>query len=192
MAPMVAATVYMSLGRYIKALDLRQHMAISPKITTAFYIIVDIGCFGTQVVGSIVPASGDPEGIKLGRTLILGGLIAQMVALSFFLISSLHAQVWARRLAARSIGHSNQVRGSKYFWANYVATTAMIIRAIVRGVEYIQGADGVIIANEAFLYVFDAVPMVLIAVLYLFIHPGRLVRDTQRISVSDVGMELKP
>lgn len=187
MAPMIAATVYMSLGRYIKALGLRQHMAISPKLTTAFYIIVDIGCFGTQVVGSIVPASGDPESIKLGRTLIIGGLIAQLVALSFFLLSSLHAQVWARRLSARSIGHSKQVRGSKYFIANYVATTAMVVRAIVRGIEYFQGEEGIIIKKEVFLYVFDAALMVLIAVLYLFIHPGRLVRDARRVTVSDMG-----
>lgn len=191
MAPMMAATVYMSLGRFIKALDLRQHIAISPKLTTAFYIVVDIGCFCTQVIGSIMPASGDPEGAKLGRNLVIGGLIAQLVALSFFLFSSLHAHMWARRLAARSIGESKQARGSKYFLANYAATTAMIVRAIVRGIEYIQGEDSVIMANEAFLYAFDAAPMVLIAVLYLFIHPGRLVRDAQRITMSDMGMELK-
>lgn len=139
-----------------------------------------------------MPASGDPEGIKLGRNLVIGGLIAQLVALSFFLVSSLHAHVWARRLAARSIGGLKQVRESKYFLANYAVTTAMIVRAIVRGIEYIQGEDGVIIANEAFLYAFDAAPMVLIATLYLFIHPGRLVRDAQKITASDMGMELKP
>lgn len=191
MAPMIAATVYMSLGRLIKALDLRQHMAISPKLTTAFYIIVDIGCFGTQVIGSVIPASGDAEGIKLGRNLIIGGLIAQLVALSLFIFSSLHAQVWARRTSARRLGASKSIRSTKYFVANYVAAGAMILRALVRGIEYLQGADGIIISNEVFLYVFDAALMVLIAVLYLFIHPGRLVRDAQRMRTSNEPIELK-
>lgn len=192
MAPLIAATVYMSLGRFIKALDLRQHMAISPKLTTTFYIIVDIGCFGTQVVGSVTPASGDPEGIKLGRSLIIGGLIAQLVALSFFILSSLHAHVLVKRSIAHGAGLPLQAQGLKYFWANYATTTAMIVRAVVRGVEYIQGQDGAIASSEAYLYAFDAVPMVAIAGLYLFIHPGRLVRDVANTKSMGSRIELKP
>ncbi|KAF4920955.1 Protoporphyrin uptake protein 1 [Colletotrichum viniferum] len=43
--PLFAATIYMSLGRIIIALDLRRHAAISPRLTACFYVVVDIGCF---------------------------------------------------------------------------------------------------------------------------------------------------
>ncbi|KAM0334017.1 hypothetical protein ACHAQA_001037 [Verticillium albo-atrum] len=177
MAPLIAATVYMSLGRLIKALDLREHMPISPKLTTAFYIIVDIGCFISQVFGSIMPASGDPEGITMGRNLIIGGLIAQLVALTLFTFSNFHAHHRARRLAMANFETPIALNGSRYFKINYAATLAMLIRALVRGIEYLQGPDGFVMTHEVFLYVFDAAPMVFILVLYVFVHPGRLVRD---------------
>ncbi|CRK25394.1 hypothetical protein BN1708_003964 [Verticillium longisporum] len=187
MAPLIAATVYMSLSRVIKALDLREHLPITPRLTTAFYIIVDIGCFVTQVFGSIMPASGDPQGIALGRNLIIGGLIAQLVALSLFTFSNLHAHRCAKRLAMVKVGGPIPLNGSRYFAASYVATLAMLTRALVRGVEYLQGGDGVVMSHEVFLYLFDAVPITLILVLYMFIHPGRLVREAGKKSW---GMEL--
>ncbi|EEY20914.1 RTM1 [Verticillium alfalfae VaMs.102] len=187
MAPLIAATVYMSLGRVIKALDLREHLPISPRLMTTFYIIVDVGCFVTQVFGSVMPASGDPEGIALGRNLIIGGLIAQLVALSLFTFSNFHAHHHARRLAMAKGGGSIPLDGARYFGVSYAATLAMLTRALVRGVEYLQGGDGFVMRHEVFLYLFDAVPITLILALYIFIHPGRLVREAEK---KNWGMEL--
>ncbi|SPN99071.1 related to 7-aminocholesterol resistance protein [Cephalotrichum gorgonifer] len=187
MAPLIAATVYMSLSRIINALDLRDQMFISPKLTTVFYIIVDIGCFVTQVFGSVMPASGDPDGIALGRNLVIGGLIAQLAALSLFLFSTFHAQLRARRSTTKYAENSTLLNGSKYFITTYAITSLMTVRALIRAIEYLQGADGYIMAHEAFLYVFDAAPMVCIPALYIVIHPGRLVRDASKM---ERGIEL--
>ena len=52
----------------------------------------------------------------------------------------------------------------------YIASGLILLRNIVRVVEYIQGYDGYINHHEAFLYVFDAVlifgVMVVMAMIY--------------------------
>jgi hypothetical protein len=53
----------------------------------------------------------------------------------------------------------------------------MIVRSIVRAVEYLQGQGGFVISHEVFIYLFDALPMFLVMLLFAVIHPGRLVRN---------------
>lgn len=206
MAPLVAATVYLSLGRITTALDLREHLLIRPGFVTAFYIIVDIGCFVTQVVGSVVPASGDPQGIALGMNLVIGGLIAQLVAVSLFLLSvaaahrAANKHLWADAAAVPAVSSFEQpiMRGSslelckksfssKYFKVSYATAAVLLIRAVVRGVEHVQGEKGYLGKHEAFLYAFDALPVFLVALLYVFVHPGRLVRDAGSLKTGEEG-----
>lgn len=191
MAPLVAATVYTTLGAFVKALDLRRHMTIPPKLTTAFYIIVDIGCFVTQVFGSVVPASGDPDGIRMGRIMITGGLIAQLVALTLFLCSTMHVHRLAGRYApSKAYAGPDVGEVGKYFRVTYAVTGVMMVRSLVRGIEYLEGEEGFIIRHEVFVYVFDALLIAGIAFMYLFVHPGRMLRDAQRSKKDGAMVEL--
>ncbi|CAH0044278.1 unnamed protein product [Clonostachys solani] len=179
-APLVAATVYMTLARYIRVFDIRDRIHIPPRLMTFFFVLVDVGCFVTQVFGSAAPASGDPQGIALGRTLIISGLIAQLVALALFILTSLISH---RLAISESTGLKTTpitIYGSKYFHATYCVAGAMVVRSLVRGIEYLQGDKGFIIAHEIFIYLFDAAPMLLVPVVYVFIHPGKLLRDAAR------------
>ncbi|CAI4875926.1 CHS_3a_G0024980.mRNA.1.CDS.1 [Saccharomyces cerevisiae] len=42
-----------------------------------------------------------------------------------------------------------------------------MVRSIVRLVEFVEGYDGFIISHEYFIYVFDAVPMLLAAIVFI-------------------------
>ncbi|CCF38213.1 RTM1 [Colletotrichum higginsianum] len=179
--PLFAATIYMSLGRIIIALDLRRHTMISPRLTAFFYVVVDISCFVTQVFGAVMPASGDPDGIKMAKTLIMSGLIAQLAVISLFTLSCWHSHRCAQREASELNATRAGIQWRKYYLMTYAVASLMFVRSLVRGIEYLQGEDGFIMTHEVFLYLFDAVPMVAIMSLYLWIHPGRLVRDISRI-----------
>ncbi|CAI6084520.1 unnamed protein product [Clonostachys chloroleuca] len=187
-APLIAATVYMTLARYIRVFDIRDRIHIPPRLMTFFFVLVDLGCFVTQVFGSAAPTSGDPQGVALGRTLIISGLITQLVALGLF---SLILFISHRLAISESMGLKTTpitIFGSKYFHATYCVAGAMVVRSLVRGIEYLQGDKGFIIAHEIFIYLFDAAPMILVPVVYVFIHPGKLLRDAAKV-VSD-GTEL--
>lgn len=187
--PLFAATIYMSLGRIIIALDLRRHAAISPRLTAFFYVIVDIGCFVSQVFGSVMPASGDPSAIDPSKKIIMGGLLAQLGVICFFALSCAHSHRWAKREAPNLNANHAGINWNKYYLMTYGVALLMFVRSLVRGIEYLQGDGGYIIKHEFFVYAFDAALMVAIVALYLWIHPGRLVRDLGRYKSDAFGDE---
>ncbi|KAH6875791.1 RTA1 like protein-domain-containing protein [Alternaria rosae] len=73
-APLLAATIYMTLGRLIRSLDATHHAVMNPRWTTKIYVIIDIGSFVCQIMGSAMQASGDPDGVKTGTTVVIAGL----------------------------------------------------------------------------------------------------------------------
>lgn len=59
--------------------------------------------------------------------------------------------------------------------ALYLGSFLIMVRSIFRVVEYLQGFDGYLLKHEAYLYVFDALLMVLVMVLFNWIHPSEIV-----------------
>ena len=54
----------------------------------------------------------------------------------------------------------------------YTVNALIFTRSIFRVVEYIQGQNGYSLGHEWTLYVFDAVPMFVVAVAFWFWYPG--------------------
>ena len=193
-APFLAATVYMSLARIILALDARRHALISPRWVTFLYVTVDIGCIATQIAGSIIPASGDPDATVLAQKLLTGGLVAQIVALGFFVLMCWYVHRRVRRETPNKGsggggggGVSGLLRGGwtanweNYFRALEAVTILILVRSVVRSVEFLQGPEGVVASHEVFVYLFDAVLMMFVMLAFLILHPGRLTRDARKL-----------
>lgn len=196
----LAATVYMTLGRYIVALDAHDHAMIAPRWITRIYILIDVICFASQFMGAGVQASGDPKIIDIGNRAILAGLIFQLVAFAFFVIMAIrvHSRLNSQHEVYTAVP-SQWPMSRKYFWGLYVVSVLFIVRNLVRAIEYAQqassggisyatqNADGTITmpekketssigSNEVFLYIFDAAPMALVSLIFLLLHPGRMLK----------------
>ena len=63
----------------------------------------------------------------------------------------------------------------------------MIVRSLVRTIEYLQGEGGYIIMHEVFLYVFDAALMAIVMGIFLVVYPGKLVREARRLKSEQDG-----
>ena len=63
----------------------------------------------------------------------------------------------------------------------YVVSFLILVRSIVRVVEYIQGYSGYIMSHEAFLYVFDAAVMFVAVVSMNWIHPGEVAKYVREL-----------
>ncbi|KAH8885783.1 RTA1-domain-containing protein [Thozetella sp. PMI_491] len=181
-APLLAASVYMSFGRIIVSLGAQKYALISPRWVTKLYVLIDIGAWVSQVFGSVIPASGDPSSIDLGRKVVLGGLITQLAALGFFLLGVWYIWHRVKRVSLMVLASDPGLNWENHFRAVGVITLAMMVRSVVRMVEYLQGSDGTIVTHEIFLYALDAAIMFLIMLVYIVIHPGRLIRDARRIT----------
>ncbi|KAM0342547.1 hypothetical protein ACHAPU_009398 [Fusarium lateritium] len=174
--PFLAATIYMSLRRVATALDSQHLSFVSLRWMTKLYVLIDIGCIASQFIGAIIPASGDPDAIAKGRTILITGLVVQLAALSVFILTSLHLYVRVRQETGPFLD-SSMIYWRRYFRAIEAVTAVMIIRSVVRAVEYLQGEDGFVISHEVFIYLFDASLMFLVTLIFFIIHPGRLVRE---------------
>lgn len=80
-------------------------------------------------------------------------------------------------------------------WALYGSSILILVRSIFRVVEYLQGWDGYLLRNEAFIYVFDALLMWLVMVIFVVVHPsevncllgrGRVMTTKGGLSISEV------
>ncbi|KAI1743191.1 RTA1-domain-containing protein [Xylaria scruposa] len=180
--PLVSATIYMTLGRLAAAVDCRRCVPVSPKLLTPLYVLLDLGVVATQLAGSVLPASGDPSAIELSKKLVLGGLLAQVAALTIFIIIAQFTQNRIKQMSTPAIllNDDTLVHWKNHFRAIQLVTLLIIVRSIVRTVEYVQGPEGFVISHEVFIYVFDAAPMWLVMAIYTVLHPGRLVRDARR------------
>lgn len=199
----LAATVYMTLGRFITALDAREHALIAPRWISRIYILIDIICFSSQFLGTGIQASGDPKIIDIGNKAILGGLIFQLFAFAFFLYMAVRVHRGLNRQPEVYTEVPSQWSASrKYFWGLYAVSLLFIVRNLVRAIEYAQQsssggiafatreANGTITmpektnhatigSKEIYLYIFDAAPMALLALVFLVLHPGRVLKATR-------------
>ncbi|ETS80445.1 hypothetical protein PFICI_07974 [Pestalotiopsis fici W106-1] len=180
-APMLAATIYMSTGRIILALDAREFTLISPRWLTKLYVLIDIGAVVTQLIGSILPASGSESAIALSRKIILAGLITQFSALAFFIVQCLIVHRGIKKNPTSVVLAITSVNWEIHFWMAELVIVLTIVRSVVRAIEYLQGDGGFVISHEIFIYVFDAAIMWSVMMIYLIIHPGRLIRDARRL-----------
>ncbi|KAL6916404.1 hypothetical protein FSST1_007899 [Fusarium sambucinum] len=174
--PFLAATIYMSLRRVAAALESEHLSFLSLRWLTKLYVLIDIGCIVSQFIGAIIPASGDPDAIVKGRIILISGLVVQLVALSIFITTSAYLYIRIRNETGPFLD-SSFVRWRRYFRTIEAVTGIMIVRSVVRAVEYLQGQDGFVISHEIFIYLFDALLMFLVMLFFLVVHPGRLVKQ---------------
>ncbi|KAK3302738.1 RTA1 like protein-domain-containing protein [Chaetomium strumarium] len=220
--PLLAATVYMAYGRIATALlnhgltttvtksskhrDRRNccHSLCCTCSPTRAYVLVDVLAIFTQLIGTVLPASGTPEAARLSKIVVVVGLVAQVVALCVFLgvgCARLHVRLLKRRREDPSSSSSSSSSLSwviainnrlGYLVVLEIAAGMLLVRSVVRGAEYLEGTDGGVVAgHEVFIYVFDALPMLVVMGGFLVMHPMRLVREVGRLErvVKGAGRE---
>lgn len=181
--PFIAATIYMTFGQVCRALDANKLAVINPRWLTKIYVLIDIVCIISQFAGTVMPASGDPDAIELSKKIVLAGLILQVVALAFFILTCWQVHRKLKSSAEGGFkppGDDTSVHWQNHFRSLELVTVLLLVRSLVRMVEYAQGSSGYVASHEVFIYVFDSAPIFLIMLIWTIIHPQRLVRDATR------------
>lgn len=66
-------------------------------------------------------------------------------------------------------------------WVLYGTSVLIMIRSVFRVAEYVMGSDGPLLATEAYLYVFDAALMLLVAAAFNVYHPGKIIQVDDKL-----------
>jgi hypothetical protein len=79
----------------------------------------------------------------------------------------------------------------RHLYNLYIASTLIIVRSVFRVIEYLQGNSGYLLSHEVFLYLFDALLMLAVMVLFLGVHPSEITELYQKRQVDVTGSELQ-
>lgn len=170
-----AATIYMILGRVIRLLNATHLSPVRVNLLTKLFVLGDIFSFSVQSVGAQAQTGKDLDKQRFGRILIIAGLILQLLIFGLFIVVAIVFNLRFRR-------QPHQLTETGLPWQRHLislyATSGLIsMRNIVRTIEYALGTDGYIITHEAFLYVFDAAPMVTVMLMMAFVYAPHLLKQ---------------
>ncbi|KAH6896527.1 RTA1 like protein-domain-containing protein [Thelonectria olida] len=169
-----AAAIYMVLGRLIRLLGAESYSMIRPKWLTKFFLLGDVLSFLGQSGGGGILATAKTESSQnLGNKVILLGLGIQVVFFGFFIVVTV---VFHHRINKHPTPKSYSVGTpwKLFLWVLYASSVLIMIRSIFRMIEYAGGSNGTLMQKEIYVYVFDSVLMLIVAVLFAVYHPSRI------------------
>ncbi|KAL7917711.1 RTA1 like domain-containing protein [Trichoderma austrokoningii] len=170
-----AASIYMVLGRIIILVGGQDHSLIRPQWLTKIFVTGDVICFLLLAGGSGILATGknNPSSTHAGNNVIIGGLVLQLLWFALFITVT---AVFHHRMKSIPTSRSQQpdCRWQIYLRTLYIAGILIIIRNLFRVIEYAQGNDGYLLTKEAFIYIFDALPMLAVVAWLHWNHPGEI------------------
>lgn len=181
--PLIAATVYMILGRIIRVLDAEHLSSMRPKTLTAIFVTNDILCFCTQLGGAGVQVTGDETAMDIGKKVVLGGLIFSLVVFAGFVLVAwgFHRRLARSPTAVLAGDEEEGLKWRRYMWALYVACFALMVRNLVRTIQFGAGRMAAVNTEEVYIYVFDGFLMFLVLLVLIVLHPGRFVKRVRRL-----------
>ncbi|KAF5631757.1 rta1 domain protein [Fusarium sp. NRRL 52700] len=190
---LLAASIYMVLGRLIRLLDAGELSIISPRWLTPLFVAGDVMSFLAQSAGGGMLATAKTKSaVKRGENIIVGGLGIQIIFFGFFMIVTL---IFHLRINRNPTQKSQEITTpwKKLLFVLYSASLFIMVRSVFRVAEYVMGKDSELQSKEYFIYIFDALLMSLVVVSLNVFHPSRVINhemDRKRI-VSQDGYALE-
>ncbi|KAG7409586.1 RTA1 like protein-domain-containing protein [Fusarium sp. MPI-SDFR-AT-0072] len=179
-----AASIYMILGRLIRTVG-AAHLSLVPvKWVTRIFVTGDVIAFSLQAGGGGIQSAGTLDLYNLGEKIIIAGLFVQIVVFGFFVITSI---LFHTRLIKSPTPESlrGDVPWARYLYVLYATSFLILVRSIFRVVEYLQGNKGYLISHEVYLYVFDAILMALVMLIFMIWYVKHLQKESKPADLED-------
>ena len=128
-------------------------------------------------------ASSHAATAQRGSRIVLAGLVIQILIFGFFVAIAL---VLHRRLRAAPTSQSQDpsLPWQKFLCILYVVSAFIMLRSIVRVAEFVEGFHGTIILHEVYLFVLDAVPMLMVMVTWNIYYPAEFSKRARKVVVA--------
>jgi hypothetical protein len=180
LAPVLfAASIYMVLGRVIRATQGEAHSIIHPRRLTRLFVAGDVLSLIIQGSGAGIMVTG--ENGKLAQALVLIGLAVQIIIFGIFCATAWRFHSRFRRDPAAEWVPA-ELAWERVLCLLYGVSALIMFRSLFRVVEFIMGNDGYLLSTEWPLYVFDTVPMLVVMVVFWKWFPSAVKGAGSRIS----------
>ncbi|KNG87073.1 hypothetical protein ANOM_005700 [Aspergillus nomiae NRRL 13137] len=168
---LLAASIYMFLGRIILVLRAESHAIMRKKWLTKVFVTGDVLSFLLQGSGGGIQSGGTLDSMKLGEKIIVIGLFVQIFFFGFFIITAGSFDMKLKKYPIPRC-HLPEIPWRKHMNVLYASSMLIMIRSVFRLVEYLQGNNGYLLHHEIFLYIFDAVLILIAMVIFNICHPS--------------------
>lgn len=184
-----AATIYMTLGRIMRATHSESYSVIRVNWLTKTFVLGDVLTFCVQGAGGGQMASTDQDNVKTGQNVILGGLFLQILIFGCFIIVSI---IFHKRLQKQPTRQSvaEDLKWQKMMVVLYVVSALILVRNVFRVVEYIGGRGGPLLRVEWPIYVFDALLMAGTMAVWGVWYPALIRPSVNRVVGLEEGAQL--
>lgn len=119
----------------------------------------------------MVAAASSKSKANTGKNVVLVGLGLQLATFGFFVFATARLSHMLRT-KLRNASLPKEKNWQMFLSVINVANLLILIRTLLRLVEYAMGTSNYLTNHEWFFYVFDATLMFLVAVIFLIFHPG--------------------
>ncbi|KAL2816985.1 RTA1 like protein-domain-containing protein [Aspergillus granulosus] len=195
-----AASIYMVLGRLIVFLSAEHHSIVRVNWMTKIFVAGDVISFVMQAGAGGLMSGDDPDMRTLGENLTIVALIIQVLFFTFFLVTSIivHLRIKKSPTAASReaiihwTGNLLAKNWVTLLIALYTVSALILIRSVFRLVEFIDGYGGFLMTHEAFIYIFDTLPMFVVMVVLNLWHPYYVISNGKGGYVSGGDFEDVP
>jgi hypothetical protein len=191
LAPILfAASLYMTLGRIIQAVNGGKYSVIRLKWLTGIFVAGDVISFMIQGGGAgILTRAKSSNDKTMGENIIIGGLIFQILIFGVFCFVSLNFHLRFRRHGPQESYHD--VPWQSALIVLYTTSLLIMVRNIFRVIEYAMGQNGYLLTNEWCVYVFDGTLMFFTMVLFAAWYPNRLFASKTSDSVAESNIQME-
>lgn len=157
---------------------------LPPRWTTRIFVAADIVSFFIQAGGAgILTQAKSGSSTKTGQNVIVGGLVFQLVAFAVFIASAVVFDVRSRKHGA------SLPTAQRILMMLYATSLLIMVRNIVRAVEYATGQEGYLLVHEWVIYVLDGAPMLAVMVIFGVLYPSALKQGSKGM---ETGMQAVP
>lgn len=118
-------------------------------------------------------ATGTLSALNTGENIIIGGLGVQILFFSAFVVTAGLFHYRMLRVPSQKI-LNEKIPWQRHMYILYATSILIWIRCVFRLIEYAGGNDGYLISHEVFLYIFDALLMWTVMVVFAVVHPSEI------------------
>ncbi|KAM0322209.1 hypothetical protein ACHAQA_009700 [Verticillium albo-atrum] len=175
-----AASIYIILGRLIRLLNAERNSLIRSTWLTRIFLFGDVLSIALQGIGGGKLVNAEtPDDRSTGESIIIGGLVVQMLFFSLFIAIACNFHLRVKR-DPKAMASDIEVRWERLMVVLYITSILILIRSLFRLIEYSMGHDSELQSNEVYIYILDAVPMLAVSALFNVVHPSHVLAPKQQ------------
>ncbi|KAH6974171.1 RTA1 like protein-domain-containing protein [Ilyonectria sp. MPI-CAGE-AT-0026] len=176
-----AASIYMVLGRLIVSVHGEHCSVVRPAKMTKIFVAGDF--LALTVQGNAAGLTAKAKTQKIGEYIVVSGLFIQLIVFGYFIIVAMIFHRRMNRHIAKEPGLTPDVPWRQGLKMLYACSALIMVRSIFRVVEYLQGVDGYLLSHEWPMYVFDAVLMLAVQIIFFIWFPDKFSQGKGHILV---------